>query len=45
MVSVDAMEFVRSEPLESELRQRIIAALRAVNGSRTSTKVTGRSGC
>ncbi len=32
MVSVDAMEFVRFEPLESELRQRIIAALRAVKG-------------
>lgn len=32
LVSVDAMEFVRSEPLESELRQRIIAALRAVSG-------------
>jgi hypothetical protein len=32
LVSVDAMEFVRSEPLESELRQRIITALRAVRG-------------
>ena len=32
MVSVDAMEFVRSEPLQSELRQRIMAALRAVKG-------------
>jgi hypothetical protein len=32
LVGVDAMEFVRSEPLESELRQRIIAALRAVSG-------------
>lgn len=32
MVGVDAMEFVRSDPLESELRQQIIAALRAVKG-------------
>ncbi|BCB75316.1 hypothetical protein GCM10022251_33290 [Phytohabitans flavus] len=32
MVTVAAAEFVRSEPLESQLRQRIHAALTAVDG-------------
>ena len=31
-VSVWAMEFVRSEPLESELRRRVLDALRGVSG-------------
>ena len=32
MVDVWAMEFVRSDPLESELRERIMDALRGVSG-------------
>jgi hypothetical protein len=31
-VGVSVMEFIRQDPLESELRQRIAAALRAVDG-------------
>ena len=31
-VTVSAMEFIRSDPLESELRHRIANALRAVDG-------------
>ena len=31
-VTVSAMEFIRSDPLETELRQRIANALRAVAG-------------
>jgi len=31
-VVVSVMEFIRQDPLESELRQRIAAALRAVDG-------------
>jgi hypothetical protein len=35
-VAIWAMEYVRSDPLETELRQRILAALRSVNGVRTA---------
>jgi hypothetical protein len=44
LVGVDAMEFVRSEPLESEFRQRILAALRAVSGVTHLEELTARSG-
>jgi hypothetical protein len=35
-VTVAAMEFVREEPLEGELRRRIAAALRSVEGVETA---------
>ena len=34
-VTVAVMEFVREDPLESELRRRIAAALRSVDGVET----------
>src|SRR5467141_3508358 len=35
-VTVAVMEFVREDPLESELRRRIAAALRSVDGVETA---------
>jgi hypothetical protein len=35
-VTVAVMEFVREDPLESELRRRIVAALRSVGGVETA---------
>lgn len=38
-VTVAVMEFVREDPLESELRRRIAAALRSVDGVETAEEL------
>lgn len=38
-VTVSVMEFVREEPLEGELRRRIVAALRSVEGVQTADEM------
>ena len=38
-VTVAVMEFVREDPLESELRRRIAAALRSVRGVQTADEM------
>ncbi len=40
-VFVDVMEFIREEPLEGELRRRIAAALRAVDGVTAAEESAG----